>query len=75
MQMKYNFSYSHFDKDQQEEVNNFCNKIRREGVILSRLNREDQSSFFIEWQGDEYHVIMRVGDVIKVRKSDIVNRR
>ena len=47
----------------QDELNQQAKIIRREGVILERLDKEDEmgfrSVFFIEWQGFEWFIRMR----------------
>lgn len=46
--------------------------LRREGKILERTDKEDEmgfrSIFFIEWQGYEWFVRMRNGEVKRVKK-------
>jgi hypothetical protein len=46
--------------------------IRREGKILERVDMEDEkdfcSVFFIEYEGSEWFVMMRNGEVTSIKK-------
>ena len=46
--------------------------LRREGVILERTDKEDdrgfRSVFFIEYEGFEWFVRMRNGEVTRIKK-------
>ena len=46
--------------------------LRREGKILERIDKEDdrgfRSVFFIEYQGFEWFIRMRNGEVTRVKK-------
>ena len=52
--------------DQQAKI------LRREGVILERIDKEDdrgfRSIFFIEHKGFEWFVRMRNGEVTRIKK-------
>ena len=52
--------------DQQAKI------LRREGVILERIDKEDgrgfRSVFFIEHEGFEWFVRMRNGEVTRIKK-------
>lgn len=55
----------------QDELNHQAKIIRREGVILERLDKEDdrgfRSVFFVEWQGYEWFIRMRNGEVARIK--------
>lgn len=56
----------------QGELNNQARIIRREGVILERLDNEDdggfRSFFFVEYQGYEWFICMRSGEVTMIER-------
>lgn len=56
----------------QDELNQQAKVIRREGVILDRIDKEDdrgfRSAFFVEWQGAEWFIRMRNGEVTRIKR-------
>lgn len=56
----------------QDELSQQAKIIRREGVILERLDKEDdrgfRSVFFVEWQGYEWFIRMRNGEVTRIKR-------
>lgn len=55
-----------------KDLNEQAKIIRREGVILERLDKEDgrgvRSVFFIEWDGFEWFIRMRNGEVTRIKR-------
>ena len=55
----------------QDELNQKAKNIRREGKILERLDKDDdrgaRSVFFIEWEGCEWFIRMRNGEVARIK--------
>ena len=47
-------------------------QIRREGVILERLDKEKEDGFhtslFVEWEGSEYYIRMHNGETTKLKR-------
>lgn len=47
--------------------------LRREGKILERMDKEDdkgfKTAFFIEWQDNEWLILMHNGEVTRVKKA------
>jgi len=58
--------------DSQDVKNTKCSQIRREGKILDRFDKEKEdgvtTGMFIEWQGDEYFIRMKNGNIQNIRK-------
>jgi len=56
----------------QDELNQQAKIIRREGEILERMDKEDdrgfRSVFFVEWQGFEWFIRMRNGEVTRIKR-------
>ena len=58
----------------QDELIQQVKIIRREGKILERFDKEDETGFktglFIEWQGTEWLIMMHNGEVKRLRKIE-----
>lgn len=56
----------------QDELSQQAKIIRREGVILDRMDKDDErgvrSVFFIGWQGYEWFIRMRNGEVTRIKR-------
>lgn len=56
----------------QDGLNQQAKIIRRGGVILERLDKDDdrgvRSVFFIDWQGYEWFIRMRNGEVTRIKR-------
>ena len=56
----------------QYELNQQAKIIRREGEILDRLDKEDdrgfRSVFFVEYEGYEWFIRMRNGEVTRIKR-------
>ena len=55
-----------------QNLNEQAKIIRREGKILQRFDWENSkgfnSGFYVEWQGFEYRITMRNGEVVTLKK-------
>lgn len=56
----------------QDELNQKAKILRREGVILERLDKEDdrgvRSVFFVEHEGHEWFIRMINGEVTRIKR-------